>query len=547
MEELLSEQYYLKAIELVEHVLAASFAIILAGIPILIANNWVLAIGIFFTVFPLCSAPIHLYHKRNVPFMVEFSSFFVGFFIFLYNLIILVVIDITATVFLVLSIDLFLGLIMLALYKQYELISRRRASLGVFFNSIALSFTVAFLVFWFFQVLLPLAVIMAIYLFLLLSRIVFKSADTQEFLTEAQKSRLLEISLWSCIIANSAFLYILLNTLNPIYYTTLEYQAFNMTFVALISVGMACIFSEAFRKLVVKIITDKRFLTVFCAAFGIFIASIITIYANKLFLGVTLATLIILTGWKAVYSREYFGNYFIIGIPVVLGVMLYKGIFDFISPYAAFQYFDSLYILFDCLAIVTCLYFFLSLTLWKFKSNLKFGLIGATTFFILLTLIYNAYYLANPTILTFSAFFLSFLPWLVSGFLISNLWLYLYFKKQGWAIFSIFFMGIFLLFTLIGFNALFLTQEIYIRVIVSCFTSAGLSLFIFSMFMKRFSLLQEKQVVILLGISVISGSLAVWSGLFFYQGVELLSVIMSTDVTSPKAKNSCRNSSSVTS
>ncbi|NVM31098.1 MAG: hypothetical protein HWN65_19810 [Candidatus Helarchaeota archaeon] len=520
--QFLDEQRYRKVLEFVGHLLVANLALILAGIPILVASDWVLAVGIFFTVFPLFSAPIHLYYKRNVPFMVVFCLFFVGLFIFLYNLIILVVIDLIATVFLVLSIDLFLGLIMLSLYKQYELISRRSASLGIFLDSIALSFTVSFLVGVLLQAFLPLAIIVAIYLFLLLSRIVFKHGDIEEFLTETQKSRILEISLWSCVIANSVFLYFLLNTLNPTYYTTPEYQAFNITFVVFVSIGMACIFSEAFRKLVVKIITDKRFLTVSCAAFGIFISSIITIYANNLFLGVALAILIILIGWKAIYSSEYFGNYFIIGVPVVLGVIIYKSIFDFISPYATFQYFDSLYILFDCLAIVTCLYFFLSLTLWKFKSNLKFGLIGATTFFILLTLIYNAYYLANPMILTFSAFFLSVLPWLVSGFLISNLWLYLYFKKQGWAIFSIFFVGIFLLFTLIGFNALFLTQEIYIRVMVSCFTSAGLSFFIFSMFMKRFSLLQENQVVILLGISVISGSLAVWSGLFFYQGVELV-------------------------
>lgn len=68
--ELISESKYQKIIEINEHILVGSAALLLAGIPIVLSNNWILAIGIFFTVFSLFSSLIHLYFKKYLMFMI---------------------------------------------------------------------------------------------------------------------------------------------------------------------------------------------------------------------------------------------------------------------------------------------------------------------------------------------------------------------------------------------------------------------------------------------------------------------------------------------
>ncbi|NVM52301.1 MAG: hypothetical protein HWN66_01275 [Candidatus Helarchaeota archaeon] len=525
----LKEAYFRRAIEVIEHILSGLFAAILAGIPILISNNWALGFGIFFTVYAFLSGLVHLYYKRYSPFKIYFLIFFGGLFWFLYNILILIVITIITTIFWALLIDLLLVLIVIEIYKYYELITVRGARLSTVYVSLSLSFVFSFLVEFYLLEFPLLAIISAIVLFLLLIRIVILYIDANEIFLEKYRIYLLQFSLWACISTFSLFVYILLNTFNPTPYT-LRFQIFNITFASILFTGFSCVFSKAFRDAFIKLITNRIFLTVLSTSMGCLTAVLISFYYENLFLGINLAILIILICWKAIFYKKSFANYFIIGVPVILGVLLYKSIFDFINTYLNPLFFDYLYILFYSIALVAMILFVFSYTLWRFKSNLKFGLIIIATIFFVLPLIYNIYFRTNPLLLTFTGLFLIILPWLISVVLINNLWLSHFFKKESRIFFSISLGGLFFLFILISFNFLFPTLGLNIRFFTSIFTSAGISFFIFSIFARYFNFLTQKNIAITLGVSVFSGAWAIGFMLYFYQGIDpLISIGLAID------------------
>jgi hypothetical protein len=95
----IKELVYRKAVEVDEHVLSGICAIILAGIPIVISNNWALGVGIFFTIYGFLSGIIHLFYTRYNLFRVHLLILVSGFFWFLYNILIFVVITSIPTAF----------------------------------------------------------------------------------------------------------------------------------------------------------------------------------------------------------------------------------------------------------------------------------------------------------------------------------------------------------------------------------------------------------------------------------------------------------------
>ncbi|MFX1295411.1 MAG: hypothetical protein ACFFD2_11255, partial [Promethearchaeota archaeon] len=335
------ERYYQRVIEVINHILSGIFAIILAGFPIITSENWNLGVGIFFTVYGILSGFIHLYYKRNVPFMIHFGIFFYSFFWLLCNVLLFLVVTVVATIFWALFIDLILFLFILDFFKYYKLIPTYPARLGIVYSSLSLSFVTSFLVEWYLLEFPPLAIISSVLLFLILSRIVILYIDENKLFKESGCRYLLQFSLWSCIIACSGFIYILLNTIILASFT-LGFQIFNIIFTSFIFLGLSCMFSKDFRNMIIKgiiafrdafikLVINKIFLTALSTTIGCITAVLIYIFYNNLFLGLNLAILIILICWKAIFNKKSFANYFIIGVPIILGVLYYQFLFNYVN------------------------------------------------------------------------------------------------------------------------------------------------------------------------------------------------------------------------
>jgi len=204
--------------------------------------------------------------------------------------------------------------------------------------------------------------------------------------------------------------------------------------------------------------------------------------------------------WRAIFYKESFAKYFIIGVPVILGVFFYRFLFLFIDANLNPVYFDTLYMVLYSIVISAAIFFIFSFTVWKLKSSLKYGFIITATVLFIILLIYNFYSLT----LTFTEYFLILLPWLISAVLINCIWLSYYFKQQALSFYLIALGGLFFLFMLISLSFLFPTLELDIRILTSIFTSAGASFFIFSICARYFNILTQKIIATTLGISVIS-------------------------------------------
>ncbi len=532
---LIKESYYRKMLEGIGHILCGICALLLAGIPVVLSANWILGIGIFLGIFSILSGLINLRNKRNKIFLIQFSLFIATLFSFLYSILIIVVVDIVMTIFWALFIELILILFTLDMFKQYRFLPPQRARLGIVLSSIALSFIVSFLIECYLLVFNVLAIISSVYLFILLTRVIILYIQTNNLFPEARRNIPSYFSLWSCLITNAIFFYFLINTLNPSP-LTLGFQLFNIIVVSSLFIGTSCAFSEPFRKAFVKfivtikdafikLITNRVFLTGFSTFIGGGVAVHLFIFYGNLFFGINIAILIILICYKAIYSYKYFSNYFIVGVPVVIGAIFYKLILNFIDsnfgPLIS-TYFDNLYVLFYVIGICALLYFFFSFTFWKFKSALKYGFLIGSSLLLLLPIIYLVYFMLNPLLNTYTEYFLGILPWLISIILMVNVGFSYYFRKQSWIFFSICLIGLYLFFDLLAFYLFFPTLDFSIRLLSSLTVSGGLSFFIFSVFARYFEILSQKRIMYALGTSVISGSIAVGVLLHFYQGIDLV-------------------------
>ena len=516
----LKEKYYRRTIEVIGHILCVIAGFLLAGFPIVILNNWYLGVSIFILTYTLLSGLIYLSYKRHNLFIIHFCASFSGFVVFL-SIILIPIVDTLPAIFWGLFLNLILSLFFLDQIKQHGFISMRRARLGIIFSSLSLSFTISLLVEWYLRIFPAFSIVTSILIFLLLSRVVLLYIISNNLFPESPRNLPLHFSTWACVIATTLFIYFLLNTVNPTYYI-LGYQLFNIIFSSLIGIGISGGISKTVRDYIVKGIRNPVFLTTFSASLGCFAAILVYSYYGNLFVGINLAILIMLLSWKSIFYKKPVSNYFIIGVPVVLGVIIYKALFNFVSLNLNATYFDNLYIIFYSIGISALFFFILSLSLWKFKSNMKYGFLIVFSIYCFIPIAYQFYFFINPLSLTFTEVFLSILPWLIGTVLISNLGLSYYFKKQAWIFYYVSLAGLVFIFYLISFNFFFPTLDLIYRALSSFTSSIGISLFIFAIFAKYYEILDQKNIGITLGISVISGSVAVGCLLILYQGIDIL-------------------------